>query len=188
MASQRRYSEGYKARMVARMGAPGGPTATGLAAECGVSQQTLSRWLREAGTVGEMSKRKRRDRGSPVPTGLPERDQRSTRDWSPEEKLRVIVGAAQLKDEELGAFLRREGIHAAQVEGWRAEMLAAVAAPAPRSKSEAKLRREFEREIARKDKALAEVTALLVLEKKLGALFSKWEEEGDSTTKNDDET
>jgi hypothetical protein len=41
--------------------------------------------------------------------------------------------------------------------------------------------RELERELARKDKALAEVTALLVLEKKVQTLFATSAGEGDCT-------
>jgi hypothetical protein len=98
------------------------------------------------------------------------------------EKVRVVAAAAQLKDEELGEFLRREGLHSAQLEEWREGIVTALGGPAPRTRNpDAKRVRELEREVARKDKALAEVTALLVLEKKLQALFGTSAGEGDST-------
>jgi len=71
----------------------------------------------------------------------------------------------------------------AQLDEWRAEMLTALgqAPPPPRKDPNAQRVQDLERELLRKDKALAEVTALLVLRKKLAALFDTSEEEGDST-------
>lgn len=48
------YTDGFKARMVQRMAGPEGITATVLSKEVGISQPTLSRWLREAHTVVPM--------------------------------------------------------------------------------------------------------------------------------------
>lgn len=182
--SGRRYSEAFKERMVRRMTAPGGPCAHHLSQEINVPGATLGRWLRAVAIVEGVGKKK-----IPVPPGetapaspAGDRESHSTREWAPAEKLRVVAAASQLKDEELGAFLRREGLHLAQLEEWRGDILAALGSPAPRPKSpDAKRVRELERELARKDKALAEVTALLVLEKKVQALFGSSAEEGDST-------
>jgi transposase len=178
----RRYSQGFKDRMVERLTLPGAPTATDLSDEVNISQGTLSRWVREARSLGNMGEKKPpRDPGTPAAEEGAARDARSTREWSPAEKLRVVAMADQLKDAELGALLRREGIHLAQLEQWREEMLTAMGSPLPRRKSpDARRILELERELARKDKALAEVTALLVLRKKLQALFGDSAEEGES--------
>jgi hypothetical protein len=45
------YTEGFKKRMVETLTGPHAKTATTPSGEAGVSQPTLSRWLREAGTV-----------------------------------------------------------------------------------------------------------------------------------------
>jgi transposase len=184
--SGRRYSEAFKARLVQRMTTPGGPCAHHLAQETNVPGATLGRWLKAAAMVGGVPKKR-----FPAPTGQApqpsssgaERDAVSPREWVPAEKLRVVAAAAQLKAEELGEFLRREGIHLAQLEEWRTDILGALGSPAARPKTpDAKRVRELERELARKEKALAEVTALLVLEKKVQALFgSESAEEGDFT-------
>lgn len=181
--SGRHYAAAFKARMVQRMGMPGGPCAQDLARETKVPGSTLGRWLKAAAMVPDMGKGKRpRSDAAPSSSTKPGQDSHSTRAWTAVEKLRVVAVASQLKDEELGAFLRREGIHVAQLEEWRSEVLTALGSPAPRSKDpEAKRVRELERELARKDKALAEVTALLVLEKKVQALFATSAEEGDCT-------
>jgi transposase len=176
-----RYSEAFKARMVQRMTVPGGANAEHLSRDINVPAWTLRRWLNAAAIVGDVAKK-----NSPVPpveggsaSGLAaERDSRSSREWSPAEKLRVVAAASQVKDDELGAFLRREGLHLAQLEEWRADILTALGRPRVKLPEDKRVR-ELERELARKDRALAEVTALLVLEKKVQALFRSSAEEGD---------
>jgi transposase-like protein len=99
------------------------------------------------------------------------------------EKLKLVIEASALSDEELGEFLRKNGIHSAQLEQWRQDAIAGLGT-APRKPSgkqtpEAKRIRELERELRRKDKALAETAALLVLKKKAEAI---WGDEDDDTT------
>ncbi len=81
----------------------------------------------------------------------------------------------------MGAFLRKEGVHQAQLDEWRAaaeqalDVTVAAKAEATHAQELAALRKE----LARKDKALAEAAARLVLRKKLEAL---WGDEDDDTT------
>jgi len=168
------YTDGFKARMVQRMAGPEEISACALSKEVGVHQPTLSRWLRQARTVSQMGESgddKKRNKT------------KSTRQWKAEDKLRVVQEAATLSDEELGAFLRREGLHMALLEEWRALVMAALSAPT-KSKSrkpspEAKKIRALEKELNRKEKALAEVAALLVLKKKAAEI---WGDGDDDTT------
>ena len=171
------YSEKFKRKMVQRMSGPSPTSATSLSKEVGVAQATLSRWLVAAGTIGGM-KKKDLIHSDPPP--------RRAEDRSPEQKLRLVAEAAQLRESELGAFLRREGLHEADLEAWRQSMLGALRpGPSKHTKSvEARRVRELETELRRKDKALAEAAALLVLQKKVRAL---WGEEDDDTKKENDE-
>ena len=168
----KKYSPGFKSRMVKRMAGPEGISATSLSDEVGVPQSTLSRWLRTSSTVAPMGGSRNEQDDAP----------KSPRDWSPEEKLQVVVEAMGLGESELGEFLRRKGLHTAQLEEWRAAAETALSAPKKSSRKkkspEAQRIKELEREVNRKDKALAEVTALLALKKKLEAI---WGDEGDST-------
>jgi transposase len=166
------YPKLVRAGLVEKLLAPGGPSAEALAKEVDIPARTLSHWRMQAATVGDMSKRSK--------------PRRSGHPWNPAEKLRVVVAASQLSDEELGEFLRREGLHGTQLAEWRADVLAALGEQgAPRRwDPSAKTVRELERELARKDKALAEVTALLVLRKKLDALFGPAEEGSSPDEKN----
>ena len=106
-------------------------------------------------------------------------------DLPPAEKLRLVMEASALSDSELGAFLRQHGIHEAQLEQWRRTALSALETEKKskrRNSHEAKKIKALERELDRKDKALAEVTALLALKKKLDALLG--DEEGDTSRRN----
>ena len=152
------------------MTGPDALSATALARETGIAQPTLSRWLRAAGTVAPMS-------------DSPDRAPRRPQDWSADEILAAITEAAALSDEDLGAFLRRKGLHEAHLETWRARMMAGLETPVRRSgrSPEAKRIKELERELRRKEKALAELAALLVLQKKLREI---WGDEEDGTTPN----
>ncbi len=163
------YSKTFKQTMVRKLAGPGRRTATELSKEVGVPQPTLSRWLRAAGSVRGMTSEREQDKA-----------QRRPQDWTAEERLAAVLEAESLSQEELGEFLRRKGLHEAQLKEWRELALAALGArkATATSRSEAKRVRELEKELRRKDKALAETAALLVLKKKLQAL---WGDEDDDT-------
>lgn len=159
------YAEKYKRAMVKKMLSPGGPSAEDLSKKSGVSQSTLSRWRMDAGIVSGMSKNKTTEK--------------RPNDRTPEEKFQLVLKSSQLKDDELGEFLRKNGVHEVQLQRWKTEALgglsndAAPKAKSRRSGPEAKEIRELknklkrtEKELQRKDKALAEAAALIVLKKK----------------------
>jgi transposase len=167
------YSTTFKRAMVKKLAGPDQRTATTLAKETGVSQSTLSRWLREAGSVPVMSENKNTTEAQEFLR------KRRPEDWSAEEKLQAVIEAASLSNEDLGAFFRRKGLHEAQLIAWREAAMTALGSPSVKgSKGEAKRVRELERELQRKDKALAETAALLMLQKKVRAI---WGDEDDDT-------
>ena len=156
------YSEAFKARIVRRLVGPSAVSANAMAQEVGLSQGTLSRWLRAAGTVGSMTR--------------PAKKQ-----WTGAEKLRAVTETRTLKGSEIGVWLRREGLHTSQLSAWRAAAEAALAEPTrgrAKPSAEAKRIQELERELRRKDAALAETAALLVLKKKAQAIWG----DADDTT------
>jgi hypothetical protein len=99
-----------------------------------------------------------------------------------QDKLRILVAFEAAPPEEKGALLRREGVLEAELIQWRELLTAALEDPPARGgggDSEPRKRlRELERQLARKDKALAEAAALLLLQKKVQAL---WGDEDDDT-------
>ena len=172
----REYSEAFKGKVLQRLLMPNGPSANSLSQEVGVAQSTLSRWLREATTLDPVTKRRK----PPAPTSRPI-EQKRPDDRSASEKLRLMLEASTLPEADVGEFLRRHGLHEADLAAWREAALAALggsAAVQARS-GEAKRVRELEKELRRKDKALAETAALLVLQKKVRAIWG----DGDEDTK-----
>jgi transposase-like protein len=157
------YSAAFKARVVKRLVGPQAVSATQLAEAVGVPQPTLSRWVRELRSVEAMPRRSHAGR-----TGA--------------EKLRVVQEAAALDEAALGALLRREGLQMADLTAWRQAAEQALDAkptrPKPGASVEAKRVQELERELARKERALAEAAALLVLKKKAHAI---WGDADDAT-------
>lgn len=177
-----KYSDTFKAKMVSKMVGPGARSANSISREVGVSQAALSSWLRQA-KMGSMVEKKQ---GKPprAPSAAPKR-------WTAAEKIRVVMAAEAAGEAGLGELLRREGLHEATLAQFREEVLAAAARGLEASKPtkgltpDQKKLREVERELARKEKALAETAALLVLRGKAEALFRSADEGGDTNENND---
>jgi len=170
------YTDTIRARMVRRMLGPGAVSANILAHESGIAQSTLSRWLRDTATFRAVSdKEQKRPRADEAAAS------RRPQDWTPADKLRAVVEASDLEGEALGEYLRRHGIHREHLEQWRADAVGALEKRGPRrgSSADAKRIKELERQLRRKEKALAETAALLVLRKKLNALWGGADDDTD---------
>ena len=169
-----RYSPAFRTMMIQKMTDPDRPSAVSISDDIGVSLSTLYRWVSEADILGLTV--------NAEPPSFTESMQRFAtmkrpQDWSAEEKLAAVLEAASLPEEELGAFLRSRGLHDAQLQQWRDQMLVGLE-PMPAKRAETKRIRELEKDLRRKDKALAETAALLVLKKKAQEI---WGDEDDDT-------
>ena len=140
----RPFSVAFKQKMVQRLTGKDAVSAMQLSRETGVRQQNLSRWLQEA-------------RSLPIVSPNPAKQRR----WSVEQKARVVAEAANLTGEELQASLDQAGVRLVEFERWRI----ALQDEGGSSSAASKRIRQLERELARKEKALAEAAALLVLKK-----------------------
>ena len=160
------YSDKFREKCLRMMLAEPGLDLRAFAEEVGVSRQTLMRW--------------RRDSVPSRMTGEDDVPQKTHHDLKPMEKARLLAEADGLGDDELGAWLRAKGLHRAQLDHWRAAIVEALDPAKARSgrKADRKRIKDLEREVRRKDKALAETAALLVLRKKAQAL---WGDEDDDT-------
>jgi transposase-like protein len=126
-----------------------------LAAEIGTSERSLRDWV------------KRHQAGQMKP---PDEDlSRSTDERAPEEKLRLLLKARALADEQLGEFLRREGIREGDLERWEQEALGGLQR-GPSDAGKSRQIRELERRVHKSEKRLKEANALLELQKKVQAL------------------
>lgn len=161
------YSPERKEALLRRLLPPESIPLAQLAREAGVSEQTLYNW-----------RRKLREQGSlVVEPGTP------ADAWSSADKFAVVLETAALNETELAEFCRSRGLLVEQIAQWKAACLSANAKAETQAKTlraqlaeERKRSKQLEQELRRKDKALAETAALLVLRKKLNAI---WGEDAD---------
>lgn len=134
-------------------------TIQAIANELGVSGSTLYDWISKMGRNAEgktMAKEKK-------PT-----------DWNLEERFDMIISCGSLEGEELSALCRQKGIYPHHIQQWKQDFLADKK-PASLSKGQSKKitteNKALKKELRRKDKALAETAALLVLQKKVHEIW-----------------
>ena len=154
----RAYSVAFKQKMIHRLTGKHAVSASQLARQTGVRQQNLSRWLAEARSLPFVAT-----------------DNPIVREWAVEQKARVLAEALTLTAEELTAYLEREGVTFADFEQWRLALEEGGRASAATTKRIRKL----ERELARKEKALAEAATLLVLKKTVESIYQDEDEDID---------
>lgn len=138
-----------------------------LAKETGITAWTLYQWRRLATTREEaVNKPKKSEKISPM------------------RKMAMVVETATLNEAELAEYCRKEGLYPEQIKAWgEACSQATVGGLVPASrlreakKADHKRIKELERELRRKDKALAETAALLTLRKKAAAIWGEGEDE-----------
>ena len=127
-----------------------------VAREVGVSVQTLERWRTNAVTG-------------------PARD----RVWTAAARLEAVIATAALNDAQRNAWCRAQGLYPEELAKWCSSATAALATPEEaraspqQTRGDRKRIKELERELRRKDSALAETAALLVLSKKVSAIFHR---------------
>ena len=155
-----RYGQAFKDRVVARVLPPESAAVDVVAREIGVTPGTLQRW-REAAQA------------------KPARG----RVWTAGSRLEAVITTAALDEAGRSAWCRAHGTYPVELATWRASATAALAAPdearaSPQATRQDRKRiKELERELLRKDRALAETAALLVLSKKVAAIFHTGEGE-----------
>ena len=165
------FSSELREATVKRMLGDNAPSIPTVALNTGINKTTLYNWRRQA----------RQQAMTDQPPSSPHRR-------TPQEKWRLVRLAEGLEGEELGSFLRREGLHLADLDAWRASILQVLQQPDPPahntthdSRQTKALKTELkglQAELRRKDAALAEAAALLILSKKAHRL---WGGEDDST-------
>ena len=139
-----------------------------LARENGISEQTLYTWRRSL-----------KSQGVPVPG-----NGKNAEEWSSKDKFGVVLETAHLNETELAEYCRSKGLFVEQIAGWREACQEANAQPVTlsreereQSKSDRKRIKELESDLRRKNKALAETAALIVLRKKAQAIWGAPEED-----------
>jgi len=106
--------------------------------------------------------------------------QRRPEDWTAEEKVEAILSYEKLSEEQRGMFLREKGVHEVHLARWRAELIEAMKLkPFTGGKKDPQQKRiaALEKELRRKEAALAEAAALLILKKKADSIWGEGKDE-----------
>ena len=156
------YSPERKTAVLKRMLPPNTMAIRQLSQAEGISEATLHKWRAEARAKGQFL---------PDAKAGPE-------GWTSEDKLAAVIETASLNEAELGEYCRRRGIYAEQLAVWRVACARAndwersASRQIARETRDANKRvQQLERELARKEKALAEAAALMILRKKAEAIW-----------------
>ena len=153
------YSEVFKQEMVQKVLQKGHQTFESFAQEHQISESALRRWIHQSSEVQQASSSSR------------------------ESQWNHLVATEHLDEQELGAYCRSQGLYAFQLKQWREELMTrpdpsegrkAMRLEMNQLKTEIK---QLKRDLVRKDKALAEVSALLILKKKADLLWGVSEDD-----------
>ena len=155
-----RYGQAFGDRIVARLLPPESAAIDVVSREVGVSVGTLERWRAQAlAAPGELTNNQR---------------------WTPAARLEAVITTAAMDEAARSAWCREHGLFPADLDRWKQDALGGLGDLRDDGAAEAKQERrrikELERDLSRKDKALAETAALLVLSKKLSAIFRNGED------------
>lgn len=156
------HSEAFIEQALVKVHTRGARTIRSVATELNVSYDTLKYWMKKTFRPPGMTK--------PIPEKRPQ-------DWTAAEQLAALQDTHGLSGEALQAWCRERGLFAHHLTSWKATFCAQGSESAAGVREVRTLKDEnarLKREMVRKDRALAEAAALLVLQKKFRAL---WEDE-----------
>ena len=148
-----RYSLAFKESQVKKVLPPSGRSVKEISEEAGISEQTLRNWINKA-REGTLKK------GNTV----------SGAGRSPREKLNLVIESRTIADEKIGYWLRENGLHTEHLTQYEQVLRDMVENNNHKEKQKIKAlekqNRELQKELRKKEKALAEMAALYTLKKK----------------------
>jgi len=150
-----KYPEGFKEQAVQKALSRGSMSLESLAQDLSVGYSTLQKWIRNYKNMTPENKKSQRPQ-----------------DWTREEQFQALLDTAAMEGEQCSQYCREKGLYPHQLEEWRLSFLQTDRlANKAELKTLKKENADLQKEIRRKDKALAETAALLVLQKKFQALL-----------------
>ena len=133
----------------------GDQTIEQVADACGVQAGTLKVWMK-------------REKRSALAAG----SSKSAASYTPAEQLNALLETANLDAPALAAWCRGKGLFPHHLQAWRVTLTAPRKDDSQALREACRQRDSLAKELLRKDRALAEAAALLVLQKKFQAMFS----------------
>jgi transposase len=161
------YSAEFQSNIVKKILSSPDKTITSVAKEENISTSAIYRWLNQHKNTT---------------LKLDATDPCRPSDWEPSSKLKALQESFNLDGEELNSYCRRNGIYAHHLDDWRKEFMTSKQDDlSAKQKAELKLLKskikQLTQELNRKDRALAETAALLVLKKKANLIWGEDEED-----------
>lgn len=164
-----KFTEGFKIQAVEKaLNRSSEITLVEMAEILGVSRSALQRWITQ-------SKNHELETSSfPISTMI--NKEKCPQDWSPEERLKLIIESDGLSEEATSELCRIQGIFPHHIKEWKQQFIAGTVLSSETKKQESirTLKNEIKvlnKDLNRKNKALAETAALLVLQKKVNAIW-----------------
>ncbi len=167
-----RHSQSFKIRAVEKaLNRADGMTLNEIIEELGIGRSTLSKWMRDArnnnleSTLSSHNKKK----------------EKRPQDWLLGDRLEIVMACASLDAEEKSEYCRKQGVYPHHVNQWKLDFASGNSSSEKvTTRQEMKdlknENKELRKELNRKDKALAETAALLVLQKKVHAIWGNDED------------
>lgn len=158
---KQKYSEAFIEQAVVKLLSRGKRTVREVALDLNVNYYTAKTWMK---------------RGLPATAVVGSTKAKRPQDWSAQEQLLALQETHGLSGEAVQAWCRERGLFAHHLTSWKTAFCAAAKTYSG-TREWRSLKDEndqLKRELVRKEKALAEAAALLVLQKKFRAL---WEDE-----------
>jgi len=139
-----------------------------IAESLGVGYSTLQKWIVK-------SKNNEFESGEPITK------EKRPQDWNQEERLNMVIECGSLPEEEMSELCRTQGLFPHHIKQWKQDFSKGIDMTVDTKKQAEtkKLRNEIralKKELNRKNKALAETAALLVLQKKVNAIWGSDED------------
>lgn len=109
------------------------------------------------------------------------KQEKRPQDWRVEEKLNLVIACGSLADEAISLLCRDKGLYPHHIKQWKQDFVDGTMAKtkAPRCLETKKIKQEniaLKKDLNRKEKALAETAALLVLQKKVNEIWGNDED------------
>jgi transposase len=155
-----RYTLEVKDSAVAKVLSRGDRSIEDVCRELGVPSQSVANWIRKRAKVSGMKK----------PDEI--------KKWSAEDKLKALFETRSLAENDFGMYLRKEGLYSHQVTEWRADVLKSLDEARTRPQAAKRDERddrikELEHDLTRMEKALAEASARMMLQKKADLFWAE---------------
>lgn len=163
-----RYTQERKTEAIKRMMPPNNESVAKISKEEGITEVTLYKWRKDARAAG---------------MATPGNGQTSDK-WSSQDKFLIVMETFAMNELELADYCRKKGLYREQIEAWKGVCLQANGQAFDQAKQlsfqlkeQKKRAKALEKDLLKKEKALAEAAALLLLRKKARAIWGDDEDE-----------